>query len=160
MNTGCAAGSETTTWRCWADDDVERIFKHFFSQKNLFGAIPHTPWSPPTDVYETEDMYVIRLEIPGIHDVAKDVTIELTQNLLSVRGYRRDQCSDHKLGFYQMEIHFGYFERVVTLPHSIDPDSRKGSYADGFLRITIGKSRRRRADRRQIDVRSQSETGS
>ena len=153
--TGCAAGTVVEgPWRCWGESDVEKIFKHFFSQKNLFGTIPHTPWSPPTDVYETAHSYVVRLEIPGIGDMSKDVNIELNHNVLTVRGYRRERCPDTKLGFRQMEIHFGYFERVVTLPHSLDSEDRKGNYNEGFLSIAIGKATQRHAARRRINVHS------
>ncbi len=137
-----------------AGNDTEKFFEHFFSQKNLFSTIPHTPWSPPTDVYETPDSYVVRLEIPGIEDIAKDVEVELNHNILTIHGYRRDRCTDTKLGFHQMEIHYGYFERVVTLPHAIDPAVEPGKYGNGFLCITIGKASAPSPTRRSINIGS------
>jgi len=122
------------------ESDTEKLFKHFFSQSNLFSAIPHHLWSPPTDVYETHEKYVVRIEIPGIQDVRKNVTVRLTDNVLNVCGYRRDCCTDTKLGFEQMEIHYGYFEKVVTLSHDIDADSLAGVYDRGFLCISIDKA--------------------
>ncbi len=136
------------------ETEGEKVLKHFFSQSNLFSTLPHNLWSPPTDVYETPSMYVVRVEIPGIEDVGRDVDIELNRNVLTIRGYRRDMTSDTKLGFHQMEIHYGYFEKVVTLPHSIDPDARKGAYEDGFLCITIDKAEPRGRSQRRIDIKS------
>jgi len=136
------------------ESDTEKIFKHFFSQSNLFSSIPHNLWSPPTDVYETTDKYVVRIEIPGVQDVDSDVEIELTHNVLTVRGHRNDSTCDTKLGFHQMEIHYGYFEKVITLPHSIDPEARQGAYSDGFLKITIDKASPRHKARRRIDIES------
>ena len=127
------------------EGDAENIFQHFFSQRTLFSTIPHNLWSPPTDVYETPDNYVIRVEIPGIQE--SDVNMELNHNVLTIRGCRRDKSSDTKLGFHQMEIHYGYFEKVVTLPHSIDPDTRAATYDDGFLCVTIGKAEPRRVEK-------------
>ncbi|MFH1732484.1 MAG: Hsp20/alpha crystallin family protein [Planctomycetota bacterium] len=135
------------------ETDTEKIFKHFFSQSNLFSSIPHNLWSPPTDVYETTDKYVVRIEIPGIQDADSDVEIELTHNVLTVRGHRCDTTCDTKLGFHQMEIHYGYFEKVITLPHAINPEARQGTYSDGFLKITIDKAPRQEAKRR-IDIES------
>jgi HSP20 family protein len=140
-------------------NDVERIFEHFFSQKNLFTTIPHTPWSPPTDVYETPNGYVVKLEIPGLDATddgrsVKDVDVILNHNVLTICGYRRDHGTETKLGFHQMEIHYGYFERVVTLPHSIDGESLKGQYKDGFMSITIGKTVRRTTSKRRIHIHS------
>jgi len=133
--------------------DIDRFFEHFFSHSNLFNLIPQSLWSPPTDVYETPHKYVIKIEIPGIKDV-KDFEIGLNHNVLTVRGCRRDKSADTKLGFDQMEIHYGYFEKVVTLPHSIDPDTRSGEYRDGFLCITIGKAEPRRSERRKIEIQA------
>jgi HSP20 family protein len=133
------------------DSSIDRIFEHFFSPKNLFSSIPNTLWSPPTDVYETPDAYVVRMEIPGIRE--DNISIELNHNVLTVRGRRNDHSTDTKLGFHQMEIHYGYFEKVVTLPHAIDPENRAGKYADGFLCITVGKSKPRRT-RRHIQIES------
>ncbi len=120
------------------EGNVERIFQHFFSQRNLFSSIPHHVWSPPTDVYQTRDAYVIKVEIPGIDE--KDISMELNHNVLTIQGCRRDNCPDSKISYAQMEIHYGYFEKVVTLPHAIDPDRRSAKYSDGFLRISIGKA--------------------
>lgn len=137
---------------CDGGSDIEKIFQHFFSQKNLFSTIPHSPWSPPTDVYETATSYVVRMEICGVEDINRDVDIELNQNILTVKGYRRDRCADTKIGFHQMEIHYGYFERVMTLPHSIDPETRTGAYTDGFLIISVGKGTVKRRVKRHIDI--------
>ena len=136
------------------ESEAEKIFKHFFSQSNLFSTIPHNLWSPPTDVYETPDKYVVRVEIPGLKDADKDVDIELTHNVLTIRGYRRDTSTDTKLGFHQMEIHYGYFEKVVTLPHSISHDVKPADYRDGFLCITIDKAPPQEKTRRRIDIES------
>jgi len=132
------------------ESDVERIFQHFFRETNLFSTIPHHVWGPPTDVYETPDAYVISIEIPGVEE--DEVKMELNHNVLSIRGHRRDRSTDTKLGFNQMEIHYGYFEKVVTLPHSIDPDTRSATYNGGFLRISIGKAEPQLRARRRIEI--------
>jgi len=133
--------------------EIEKFFEHFFSHGDLFSIVPRQLWSPPTDVYETPDKYVVKIEIPGINDV-QDFEITLNHNVLTVRGCRRDKSTDIKLGFDQMEIHYGYFEKVITLPHSIDPDTRSGVYSDGFLCITIGKAKPQHTGRRKIQIKS------
>jgi HSP20 family protein len=139
--TKTVVAGDTPLWLDQAEEsEAERVFKHFFSQSNLFSSIPHNVWSPPTDVYATPDKYVVRIEIPGIQDVRKNVTVQLTDNVLTVCGYRRDCCTDKKLGFEQMEIHYGYFEKVVTLSHDIDAESLAGMYDRGFLCISIDKA--------------------
>ena len=133
------------------ETEAERILKHFFSHSNLFSMFPADLWTPPTDVYETPEHYVVKIEIAGID--LKEVEIDLTHNVLSVRGHRRDRRCDTKLGYHQMEIHYGYFEKVVTLPHDIDRDSMKAGYRDGFLCVTVGKAPQGRK-RKRIEIES------
>jgi HSP20 family protein len=155
MNSTVTIGSQCSGPRLQPagdESDIDRIFQHFFSHKDLFSTIPQNVWSPPTDVYETPGGYVVRVEIPGL--IQKDVEIELKHNVLTVRGHRRDHSPDVKLGFQQMEIHYGYFERVVTLPHSIDPEARSASYRDGFLRVNIGKKKAQSKTERRIHIES------
>jgi HSP20 family protein len=135
------------------DGDVERFFEQFFSHRNLFSSIPHSIWSPPTDVYETGAEYIVRVELPGIQ---KDdqLSIELNHNVLTLRGHRHDHCTEAKKSFLQMEIHYGYFEKVITLPHGINPDVPPATYRDGFLCIRIRKSQQRRRTRCRIRIES------
>ena len=73
-------------------------------------------WSPPTDVYETEEKYVIKLEIAGMRDEDFDVALE--SNILLISGYRSD--SNERRAYHQMEIRFGRFEIAVEIPVTID----------------------------------------
>lgn len=95
-------------------------------------------WSPPCDVYETREELVVWLEVPGIKK--KDVKVELDKNILRVHGHRSDLHADHKISFYQMEIHCGHFEKVIPLPYSIASNKVVAEYKNGFLRITLPKS--------------------
>ena len=46
---------------------------------------PHV-WRPPTDVYETEDKYVVIVEIAGMNE--EDFSVTLDQNILTISGLR------------------------------------------------------------------------
>ena len=48
----------------------------------------HGAWTPNTDVYETADRLVVRLEVAGVE--RDDIEITLNERLLVVRGHRRD----------------------------------------------------------------------
>jgi HSP20 family protein len=93
-------------------------------------------WSPPTDVYETEESYVVRVEVAGMRDEDFEVTIE--NNTLLVSGKRPD--TPERRAFHQMEIRFGKFATAVGLPHPVDVDASRAEYSDGFLTITLPKA--------------------
>lgn len=93
-------------------------------------------WSPPTDVYETEENYVIKLEIAGMRD--EDFEVAFENNILMIRGYRSDH--NERRAYHQMEIRFGRFELAVEIPVTVDMEKATAEYKDGFLKIVLPKS--------------------
>lgn len=96
-------------------------------------------WHPPTDVYETEDMVVVRVEIAGMRE--DDFMVELDGRFLQVRGSRLDQ--PERRAFHQMEIHFGEFIIEIEIPVEISASDVIANYSNGFLKILLPKSRPR-----------------
>jgi HSP20 family protein len=96
-------------------------------------------WRPPTDVFETDETIIVRVEIAGLRE--EDIVISLEGQLLAVRGTRFDTAE--KRAYYQMEIPFGEFSTEIELPSSILADQVQASYRDGFLRITLPKAQPR-----------------
>lgn len=94
-----------------------------------------TTWSPPTDVYETEEHCVIRVEVAGMRD--EDFEVAFEDNLLMIRGHRPDLSE--KRAYHQMEIRFGRFEIAVEIPLVIDIEMAVAEYKDGFLVILLPK---------------------
>ena len=93
-------------------------------------------WSPPTDVYETEENYVIKVEIAGMRDEDFDVAFE--NNILMISGYRSDL--NERRAYRQMEIRFGRFELAVEVPVTVDIEKATAEYKDGFLTIVLPKA--------------------
>jgi HSP20 family protein len=93
-------------------------------------------WSPPTDVYETEQQFVVRVEIAGMRDDNFEVAVE--NNVLRIAGQRPDH--NERRAYHQMEIWFGSFEIAVELPVPVDVERSQAEYKDGFLMITLPKS--------------------
>jgi HSP20 family protein len=93
-------------------------------------------WSPPTDVYETESAYIVRVEIAGMKEDAFDVSIE--NETLFITGSRPD--IPERRGYHQMEIRFGKFAAAVGLPGSVNVEQARAEYKDGFLTVTLPKA--------------------
>jgi HSP20 family protein len=94
-------------------------------------------WSPPTDVYETDDAYTVRVEIAGMREDDFEVVVE--NNMLLISGNRPDILE--RRAYQQMEIRFGKFATAIGLPSPIDVDHAVAQYADGFLAITLPKTK-------------------
>ena len=93
---------------------------------------PHA-WRPPTDVYETEDAIIIRVEVAGMREA--DFSISMVERSLTIRGIRQD--TSERRAYHQMEIPFGEFSTEIELPYAIISDKVDATYRDGFLRITL-----------------------
>jgi HSP20 family molecular chaperone IbpA len=92
-----------------------------------------TSWyAPTTDVVRDGEDAVVRLELPGV-DVAKDVTVEVDGDRLTVRGERRDEQS----GEGWRESHYGSFRRTFTLPQHVAADAVSASYDAGVLTLRV-----------------------
>ncbi len=96
---------------------------------------PHA-WRPPTDVYETEEALVVRVEVAGMRP--EEIAISLDDRLLTIHGVRADQ--GERRAFHQMEVTFGEFSSQVSLPAAINPKRVEAEYRQGFLIIRLPKA--------------------
>lgn len=94
-------------------------------------------WRPPTDVYETEESIIVKMEIAGMRD--EDLEAVVQDNLLLISGSRSD--SSERKAYHQMEIPFGKFSVGVELPVQVDTESATAEYKDGFLTIQLPKEK-------------------
>jgi HSP20 family protein len=111
-------------------------------------------WRPPTDVFETEEAVIVRVEIAGMRE--EDFLVELTRHRLVVRGARPD--ISEKRAYHQMEIRFGEFSTQVELPVQVAADQVEATYTDGFLQVVLPKIQARQIpiQEKETDVIAQS----
>jgi len=130
------------------EGQLDRLAGDFFISCSFTGA---TLWRPPTDVYETDGEVVVRLEAPGLR--AEDISIALNTDTLVIRAVRHELQHDAKTVYHQLEIHNGYFERVVALPRYIRHEGAEASYSEGFLVVRIPKGEEAVAVTRVVRLR-------
>jgi HSP20 family protein len=94
-------------------------------------------WRPPTDMYETEDNVIVKMEIAGMRD--EDLEVALQDNQLLISGSRVD--STERKAYHQMEIPFGKFSVGIELPVRVNTENATAEYKDGFLTIQLPKEK-------------------
>jgi HSP20 family protein len=94
-------------------------------------------WSPPTDVYETDTDYVVRVEVAGIRETDLEVSYE--NGILVISGVRPDVSE--RRAYHQMEILFGKFSTAIGVPGPVDLDNSSAEYKDGFLSVRMPKAK-------------------
>ena len=92
-------------------------------------------WNPPTDVFETEENFIVRVEIAGMKDADFDVAIE--NQILMISGNRSEL--NERRAYRQMEIRFGKFEIAVEISVPVEIERSVAEYKDGFLVVQLPK---------------------
>jgi HSP20 family protein len=134
-------------------EEMDLLFDHFFR-------ISHSPvlttkrlWRPPTDVFESEEEVIIFVEIAGMKQ--NDFTITLTENILTLKGERKELPLGSRTYYRNMEINYGPFERNIYLPEDIDSQGIKALYENGCLKIRISKMKGKRGKSKEIQIESE-----
>ena len=110
--------------------------------RDVFGAStsPATAgaWAPALDVEETEDGFVLHVELPGVPTDAVEVSLE--ENVLTIEGERRFYEDREADGFRRVERAFGRFHRAIRLPDRVNGDQVSATHRDGVLTIDVPKA--------------------
>jgi HSP20 family protein len=96
------------------------------------------PWLADTQLMRLEDemedgRYVVRAEIPGVGDPAKDIDIMVRDGQLTIKAERTEKKETRG----RSEFRYGSFVRSVTLPESVSEDDIKATYKDGILTVSV-----------------------
>ena len=119
-------------------DRINRLFSESFGQsRDLEDDMKECAWRPAVDIYEAENEVILRAELPGIRK--EDVSVEVKDNLLTLRGERFPDPGIEEDQYYRREICFGTFERSFTLRERIQPEQIKAAFKDGVLKVKIPK---------------------
>ena len=111
-------------------------------------------WAPRVDVYETDSEVVVKVCVAGLAPEQMELTISSDNRFLTLRGVRIEHDDDkpRRIRYYQLEVYYGPFERIVALPMDVplDRDKLVASYKDGFLKIVLPK--RQQSGIKKIDI--------
>lgn len=100
------------------------------------------PWRPPSDMFETEQAVIVRVEIAGMREA--DFSIELNGRTLMIRGIRPDTQPPEaakRRAYHQIEIRYGEFGLDFELPAPVETTAVQAVYTNGLLVITLPKAR-------------------
>jgi HSP20 family protein len=103
---------------------------------------------PRIDLIDREKEILVRAEVPGVDK--KDLTVDLSGGLLTIRGERRHEEKTEEGELYRAEISRGTFSRTMRLPEDVDFEKSKASFKDGILEIHLPKTHV--TERRHIKV--------
>jgi HSP20 family protein len=104
------------------------------------------PWTPPVDIEETEDAWIIEAEIPGASK--EDLNVEVRDSEVAIAGEIKER--ERKGILRRRTRRVGEFEFRVTLPGPIDADALEARLDDGVLTVVVPKPQEARPHRVEV----------
>ncbi len=104
-------------------------------------SLKSTGWIPSIDLYENASAVFLVADAAGIDRESLSITLE--GGLLRLAGRRHCPADIRGKYYHIMEIEYGSFERIIRVPHDIDPDRIDARYEDGLIVVVMPKRKRR-----------------
>jgi HSP20 family protein len=116
---------------------INKLFEEDLMREGQQNQVDPNCWVPATDIYETSDGYVFKVELPGISK--EDIKVELNGDNLSIKGERKEEKEVKKEEYHRIERICGSFSRTFQLPKNADGKKIIASMKDGILELRIPK---------------------
>lgn len=100
------------------------------------------------DVYQTEKYIIVLSTVAGVDP--KDIDISLNNDILTIRGLRKQEAGLQENSYYYREIFWGNFSRTIILPVEVDSEKTEASLKNGILTIKLPKKFEERHKKIQI----------
>jgi len=131
-----------TKWQPYSDlasmyDRWNRFLGEDLMDETSKNGITPSAWRPMTDIYETKESYVFKVELPGFKK--EDVKVEFSGDTLTLRGERKQEEETKNENLHRLERSYGLFERSFTIPKNVDAKKIEASLKDGILVLSIPK---------------------
>ena len=107
------------------------------ARSSFFRFSPPDAWQPATNLYETDDRYVVCMDLAGVN--RPDICVEVRDEVLVISGSRESPRPKSRSKVHLMEIDHGNFCRSVAIPSSVAVDKIDARYADGYLWVELPK---------------------
>ena len=131
-------------------NEMNRLFGRTYGGD--VGETSRGAWTPALDVFETQEKFVITMELPGVS--ADDVDISVEDSTLLVRGERKFYSEQDEDSFLRIERRFGEFTRSLTLPSTADAEGIQASFDQGVLTIEVPKKEEAKPKRISIKAKA------
>lgn len=104
---------------------------------------------PPVDIYESENEYVLKAELPGVKKESLNITIE--DNELEIRGtVEAAERDENELKYREFTLET--YERKFKIGNDIDTESISANLEDGILTLKLAKREEVKPKKIKINV--------
>lgn len=105
-------------------------------------------WMPSVEMYEKDNKFVIKAELPGVKK--EDIDVSVTDHSLTIKGEKQATRETKREDYYLNEVSYGSFMRTIPLPENVDAENVEANFNDGLLEIVVPKMALTKAKRVSI----------
>lgn len=131
--------------------EMDELFDHFFRG---FDIEPFenrvSGFTPRVNVTETDREINVSAELPGIDE--KDIDVSLNNDILTLKGEKKEEKEDKGKDYYRMERSFGSFSRSIPVPAEVDTEKVTAKFRKGVLTITMPKTKKALEEKKKISI--------
>jgi HSP20 family protein len=134
------------------EQQMERRFADLFSGRitRLWDNDDSEVAEPALDLYEDGNEVVVKAEMPGM--TKDDIKISFADNVLTIRGEKKQEDEDRGKDYYRSERVYGAFMRRVVLPTEVNAEKARALFKNGVLEIRMPKSESAKKKEIKVDV--------
>ncbi|OGV96445.1 MAG: molecular chaperone [Nitrospinae bacterium RIFCSPLOWO2_02_FULL_39_110] len=130
---------------------MNRLFEDtLFRPRGMEEELAKGTWAPAVDIYETQNDIVLKAELPGL--TQKDINVEVRDNTLILKGEKKFEKEVKEENYHRIERSYGSFQRMFTLPDTIQQDKVKAKFKEGVLEIVMPKEEKAKPKLVKVDV--------
>jgi HSP20 family protein len=107
-------------------------------------------WFPQLEVRESNGNLQVEADLPGLSK--GDISVELTDDTLMIRGERKQEAKEEREGYAYCERHYGSFSRAIPLPEGADTSKATAEFRSGVLVVTMPVQRPKQEATRRVEV--------
>jgi len=128
-----------TPWRPFRElEEWDRRFDDLLGRPLWRLPVEERGWMPAVDVFEKEDKFVVKAELPGMKE--EDIHVSVVGDTLSIKGEKKTETEIKDEDYYRCERSYGTFYRSIPIPSNVDANKIEASFDDGVLEVALPKS--------------------
>ena len=131
-------------------DNFDYMFKNMFHENWEKSLNTMTNWKPEIDIEESNNIFLIKADIPGVSK--KDIKLSITGDQLTISGERKERIEDSNDYYHYRERSIGKFKRSFNLPESVNRDKIHARFKNGILSIELEKHEELEPKEKEITI--------
>lgn len=146
LNNDDVQSSQANTQEHKIAADNSNLEEDTWVEKNFEGQLS-------VDVFQTDDDIVIKSAVAGVDP--NDLDISISNDMITIRGNRRQEEQISKENFFYQECYWGSFSRSIILPQEVEADQAVADFKKGILTIRLPKAKQ--VQKIQVKINDQPE---